>query len=609
MFEKLIALLPYSPSMVQQLAFYGKRMKDEAVIRRTGLIFIVLAFMIQFFAVISPPALTSAASNNDLINGGYNSASEASRDCSSNLENYGKILNYYGITCSEVANSPTVTIKSTDDNRNLYSMGRLPYGLAGETPVNAAGATYYMRYLWSWDKGGPASSYQALRILSQNHTLYYLLYGCGNLVSVGLPTPYTAPAPAPAPVPVSIGAAPGTVVPAPTPVPKAPILKLEKTTLAGYPQANSNVAPGTTLGYNIIIDNSGGTASDVTLNDSVPTSTTYSYMSPNAGATSHTYNSSTNQATWKWSSIANETGDYTTQLKVTVNANATNGQKICNIAHVVTGSTTVASNEVCMTVAVNAPPPTPTPTTTATTPAPTPTPAPIPAPPTSPAPTPTPTPCQYDTSIPSASSECVPCAASLSTQDTLACVTVHKTAANLTENIVDANNTTAHSGDVILYTIYADNTGKGAVNQFVFQENLSDVMDYATPTDLHGGSIDSNDVVTWPSQTLDAGQTATQQITVEVKNPIPTTPEDPADPGHFDSVMTNVYGNTVNINVPQTPTTAVETASTTLPNTGPGTSIFIAALIVLISAYFYNRARLLAKESAIIAQEHSGGLN
>jgi uncharacterized repeat protein (TIGR01451 family) len=291
MFEKLIALLPYSPSMVQQLAFYGKRMKDEAVIRRTGLIFIVLAFMIQFFAVISPPALTSAASNN---------ASEASRDCSSNLENYGKILNYYGITCSEVANSPTVTIKSTDDNRNLYSMGRLPYGLAGETPVNAAGATYYMRYLWSWDKGGPASSYQALRILSQNHTLYYLLYGCGNLVSVGLPTPYTAPAPAPAPVPVSIGAAPGTVVPAPTPVPKAPILKLEKTTLAGYPQANSNVAPGTTLGYNIIIDNSGGTASDVTLNDSVPTSTTYSYMSPNAGATSHTYNSSTNQATYKW---------------------------------------------------------------------------------------------------------------------------------------------------------------------------------------------------------------------------------------------------------------------------------------------------------------------
>jgi len=35
------------------------------------MIFIVLTFLVQFFAVLSPPVSTVAASNNDLINGGY----------------------------------------------------------------------------------------------------------------------------------------------------------------------------------------------------------------------------------------------------------------------------------------------------------------------------------------------------------------------------------------------------------------------------------------------------------------------------------------------------------------------------------------------------------
>jgi uncharacterized repeat protein (TIGR01451 family) len=617
MFEKLISLLPYNPGMVQQLAFYGRRMKQEAGIRRTGLIFIVLSFMVQFFAVIAPPQVTSAASNNDLINGGFNSASEAAKDCNNNVEDYSVILKNYGVSCSEVSNASVVSIKSTADNKTLYSMGRLPYGLAGETPVNISGATYYVRYLWAWDTTSTASTYQALKVTAQNGTVYYLLYACGNLVSVGLPKP------------VETGGSAGVTIvqpvqstPAPTPKPKLSIIKSMS---PGYPAAGSQVTPGTTLQYKVEIDNSGDAATDVDLSDLVPTGTTYSFMSLNDGATSHTYSSSTRTAEWKWATIPQETGNYVVLLRTVINSNDVNGQQICNEAvGTASNSSAVSSNQVCVTVSVPNAPQTCADTTATNYGAALPCTYPATQttcqdttasnygrtlPCTYPTTTTTPTPCTYDTSIAAASSDCKPCEASVSSDDTVACITVHKTATNLTQGLADANGTTANPGDTILYTLYADNTGKGDVNDYVFQEDLSDVMDYADPVDLHGGTIDNNDQVTWASQTISAGQTATEQITVKVKDPIPTTPQDPGDPSHFDHVMTNVYGNTININVPTAPVTAVETASTTLPNTGPGTSIFIAAAIVVISAFFYSRARLLAKESAMAVQENSGGLN
>jgi hypothetical protein len=68
--------------------------------------------------------------------------------------------------------------------------------------------------------------------------------------------------------------------------------------------------------------------------------------------------------------------------------------------------------------------------------------------------------------------------------------------------------------------------------------------------------------------------------------------------------MTNVYGNTINIKVPGSVTKTIETATTTsLPNTGPGTSLFLAASIVMIAGYFYGRARLLARESELALKE------
>ncbi|MEI9913639.1 MAG: hypothetical protein WDN66_01355 [Candidatus Saccharibacteria bacterium] len=217
MFEKLISALPFNPSMVQQLSFYTNRMRKEESVRRIGLVFIVLAFLVQFFAFVSPPQSSSAASPNDLIDGGFSSAAQAASDCQNNIENYGSILANYGITCAKVASASTLTINSRDWNSQLWSEGRLPQNIAGDTPVSIPGLGYpiYARYLWGWDSAGSSSNYQVLNVTSTGGQTFLLMYACGNLVSVGFPQP----------------------------VQQSPNITISKTTVPGYPAANSTVKP------------------------------------------------------------------------------------------------------------------------------------------------------------------------------------------------------------------------------------------------------------------------------------------------------------------------------------------------------------------------------
>jgi uncharacterized repeat protein (TIGR01451 family) len=454
MFEKLLALLPYNPGLTHQMAFYSRRMREEATIRRTGLIFLVLAFMIQFFAVISPPQSSVADSSNDLVNGGISSRDDAVQACKDNTHHYGDVLEYYGIDCSDVAHAEVTNISSTGENKKLFSLGRLAYGKAGETPVNIKGASYFWRYLWSWDTAGP-SNYKALKLHSHvTDKTFWILYNCGNLTTIGVPSEVTPPKPAPAPTPAP---QPG---PKPTPA---------------------------------------------------PTSTPTPVVPP--------------------------------------------PQPVC-----VLDSSLLASDSRCQ-------------------------------------------PCQFNNSILANSSECKPCDKSVSSADSTACITVSKTASNLTTGLENADGSTANPGDVITYSLFADNSGKSDVKEFVFQENLSDVLDYANVTDLHGGTISGDKIVSWPAETIKAGAKAEHQITVKVLDQIPNTPVSSSDSGHFDLVMTNVYGNSVNIKLPGGTIKTVEVTTTTLPNTGPGTTLLIAGLTVMVAGYFYARSELLAKESDLALKD------
>ncbi len=131
-------------------------------------------------------------------------------------------------------------------------------------------------------------------------------------------------------------------------------------------------------------------------------------------------------------------------------------------------------------------------------------------------------------------------------------------------------------------------------------------MVYATPIDLGGGSINSSGIVSWPPMDILPHTTVPEYITVQVKNPIPQTPNDPGDLGKNNLVMTNTFGDTINIKVPGSPLKTAETVANTLPNTGPGTGLVIAAVIVVFAGYFFARTRLLATEAGLALHETTG---
>lgn len=395
MFKKLLSNLPFNPSLIQQVSFYAKRMRSETKIRRLGLGFMALALFVNVYAANSPTEQSFARAGNDIIPGGFTSKNEAVNWCTSNLE-IKTIFAHFGVSCEAVASSRVTTVNSRGHNSQLYSLGRLPYGKAGETAIPIGEQTFYLRYLWSWDSRSSGSSYQALAGTRDNGAPFYLLFNCGNIVTIGVPTP-----PPPPPPPQT---------PPPTP-PKVPNLEL------------------------------------------------------------------------------------------------------------------------------------------------------------------------------------------------------HKKARNITQSTADANGTTARPGDIIEYTLTTKNTGDGVKEKYVVSENMTDVLEYASLNDFGGGELTANNLLRWPAADIAPGETITLKVRVKVKDPLPQTPSPVSNPGSFDMVMTNVYGDTIQIKLPPSVPKATEQVTQTLPNTGPGTTLAVGFGLMAFIGYFYARSRLFATELDIVREDFvsSGG--
>jgi uncharacterized repeat protein (TIGR01451 family) len=174
---------------------------------------------------------------------------------------------------------------------------------------------------------------------------------------------------------------------------------------------------------------------------------------------------------------------------------------------------------------------------------------------------------------------------------------------------VNANNTTAKAGETLEYSISQRNSGSQTEKDYVFSENLNDVLEYADVTEPGGGNL-SNNTLTWAKQDIKSGDTVTKKFKVKIKDPVPATPAARSDPQSFDGCMDNVFEgkNTrvcVNIPVPK----VIEQASQQLPNTGPGLDIALGTGFAAIVAYFFFRNRQLIKELTILRKEYNGGGN
>jgi uncharacterized repeat protein (TIGR01451 family) len=443
MFKKLLSNLPFNPSLIGQVSFYAKRMRNEAKVRRTGLCFVLLAFAVQLFAVISPPEPTLAESGNDIVRGGFTTREQAVNYCRRNTQDFAELLAYYKVTCEDLEKAATKTIRSTDYNKRLDSLGRVPQGpkiertgkATDEYAATINGRQYYMKNLWAWDSG-TSSTYKVLETKNSEGATVMVMYNCGNIVTIDKYVP---------------------------PVPEKPV-------------AVTDICP-------------------------------------------------------------NIAGVQTKKEECDVCPNVPGEQLSKN--------------------------------------------------------------------------ECYPCPEAKTDSATTACLELTKTAGNRTQKIQNADGTLALAGDTIVYTLSVTNTGTQEVKDFVFEEDISDILEYANVVELDGGTADENNIVSWPKADISPSATVRKNITVKVKDPIPQTPVSASDPASFDLVMNNVfYGTAVNIKLPAGTGKNTEVLVQTLPNTGPGLTMSLGFGLAAMTAYFYMRSRLLAKELDIVRTEYTstGGL-
>jgi uncharacterized repeat protein (TIGR01451 family)/fimbrial isopeptide formation D2 family protein len=652
MFRKLVSNLPFSPSLINQIGYYSKRLKKEQFTRKFGLLFTVLALLVQSITLISPAKATLAASNNDILFGGGDKAAiqrAFTTGCDSrNRCDIQAIFSAYGIDASNLNSARYETINSSIAN-DYWSIGRSPRGYGGEVPRQIPGGPV----VWSRTLHGWAANrdWQALRV-DTAQGVRWILTECGNVVTQPN-TPTTTPN-----------------------------MKVDKT--VDKPVVNK----GDKVTYTIKLTNIGdGVAKNVLASDDSPVGldllndglTQNPIKSVRHWETSNRFDVAPGQSiTFRIKAIATIWGPVSLTNRACVDFFDINVFNNCDTATVripqgcpVPGKRDLPKNDPSCTTNPNleiiktsnkpevrvgdtfeytltatnkgdvflpnvyiqdvAPDelefvqvkePGASDFTNVTNPR------------------------EYISKnfslrkgasttatlrvkVLSASTEVVKntaCVISAGDDTTAnACddedikitdvctncteIELHKKAKNITQQIQDANGSTAQAGDTIEYTLSVTNRSDEDRKGFVIEENMEDVLEYADIIDASGATFTENPVkmLTWQPVDIKPNETVNRTILVKIKSVIPTTPASTSDPLSNDMKLVNVYGDTVQISLPLNPVKTIESTVTSLPSTGLGTNIAISTTILFITTYFYYRSRLMVKELGLVKQQFNSG--
>lgn len=530
-FKRLVSNLPYNPSLINQVSFYAKRLKQETSIRRLAFVFVALTFAVQLFAVMAPPQSSMASAGNDIKPGGFYSKDEGVAACRSNMNNYGAVLGQLGVSCDNLAAGSARKIDYNEKGGQLYSIGYVPQGFAGEAPIDLPNISVrvWARPLTAWGAHcyNDGRGCMAIEGTDSYGRYFMVLFACGNLVTIGYPHPVPPPPPPPP-------------TPTPTPTPQ-PVKQINCGVL------NMNVANGAHVPLNSTISVQ-GQATGVNLPSGELVDMYYDYYNTANKVPSPT------QVAQGVPFHGTAAYDETARLFKMEIA----GHYIFRLTVKYDGSSKTAGGS-----AVGN--------------------------------------CVKDVYVDADTCK--------NPNDKDKCIIQNKRAKNVTRNIPDANGTTANPGDTLEYTLAVTNTLKSTVQKgYVIKDQIGDILEYADLVDAGGGKLDAQKNLVYPAVDIKPGQTIEKKFTVKVKDPIPETPRSSSDPGSYDLIMTNVYGDTIKIKVPPKGVKVIETTTTTtLPNTGPGENMAIAFGLSVFVGYFFFRSRLINKELDIVRQEYTTG--
>lgn len=639
MFSKLVSGLPFSPALVGQLGFYAKRLRKEEATRRLGLIFTTLALVIQSLAMISPPEPANAASRSDLIYGGVSSIEELLKIYDNPSKDYKKIMDYNGITREEIASMKAYGLNSrsrgTGDGAWL-SWGRVPqFGVRdGEVKHDIDGTVVYSRPLWkfdstSWTKKN-GSNYAAFIGTSAKMGTFAIVKSCGNLVTT---KPTLPPPPAPKDIKVC---RPGegvitikenekksTDLPPDSEVcnPPAPVIKDIQVcrpgtgiiTIRETDKRSGDLPPDSDeckpkpkeisvcrpeVGVITIKENDKKStdlpadsdeckpkpqpspvaacsvlevkriertkyrfvATSVAINGATVSKYTF-VIKDAAGKVLEQKTVSSDKTTVETDTIElKNPGDYTAEVTVTTSVGEKKSPDCAK-------SFTVTEPDKCV----------------------------------------------VNPELLASDKDCQPCPGDESlwykSPDCSEKISSEKTAINLTQNNAQAGSITANASDRIQFMLTTTNTG--AIPATIeFKESMTDVLEYATVYDNGGGNLlkeENGTYLSWGDIELAPGEKVSRTFSVKVLDTIPLTARGISNPASYDCIMTNAYGNTININMNCEAPKAVEQVIEQLPSTGPGENIIFSGIVASIVVYFYARSRQLTKEIRLIRRDFNAG--
>jgi hypothetical protein len=653
MFKKLVANLPFNPSLITQVGFYSDRLRQEKTIRRMSFVFMALAMSVQTLAVISPPEKSLASSSTNLMSG-LTKKSDILAYYDNPASNVKAIMSHYNLTRDDLVgltDTPNYNI-FTNDGNDWWTVGQYSLQLRSdvkqvykdnERTVQYAPSKYVYERQWrAFDiinkNGQYRSAWQG--VSKATGQKFWIVQSCGNITWVGK---WKTPPPPPT-----------TPPPAPDPEPK---LSIDKSIDKSGP-----LAPGDTFTYRIAYRNKvigSSAAKDVKITDQLD----FRYL--DVVSPKDIPISSTGFLNYPVGSLPFSEESKFLEITVKLKDPLASGTEVCNEGASIVGSNAsrVNSQKKCISVLVK---------------------------------------CPFDASIANNNPNCtqpkVTCelldiglnlslreatfrTVASTTNDKLVTINSYdydfgddttasvvsnqltneithtykpgnfkasvvvnftaptesgqtkqkaacsqqisfdedmplgqqKTVENITRGLKneDAINTKVVAGDELEYTLFTLNSQQYDRLNVTISDYIGDILDYAT-LDLEalkasGGSFDTETKkVLWENVTIPANSKMTKSFKITMLNPIPATNRPNDQAADYDCVISNLYGDKIELDVACPAVKGIEN----IPNTGPGTSLLIGTIFTAFVGYFFARARLLHKELGLIRTDFatSGGV-
>ncbi len=191
--------------------------------------------------------------------------------------------------------------------------------------------------------------------------------------------------------------------------------------------------------------------------------------------------------------------------------------------------------------------------------------------------------------------------------DCVPAIAQNKSGTNITQDSKDASKVTAQANDRVQYTITVHNIGDvKAIAKF--KEELTDVLEYAKVIDNGGGTFDEKaKTLTWSDAELAPGESKSRMFVVQLASTIPAGARGVSERSSYDCVMTNSFGDTVDVTVACPIEKQVEQTASQLPTTGPGENMLFAGTLLAVVVFFYARSRQLGKEVRYIRRDLNAG--